>query len=198
MTACPKCKAELADGARFCPQCGTALAPATRGPQEEPARPTERPSLFRGRDALVVAGIVALAAAGIWIAYVAGDSMRYAKHVVVTVAGVEKKVRKVRTYYEGKKEEREVVEVSGTVDNRGDRTIGQLTALVSLRNAKGEVVGSCEQPLSTSATEEPYWYRRGGNFPAHAVTRFIVDVSPVSDDWVAEKTEVTITELDLD
>lgn len=195
MTACPKCKAELADGARFCPRCGNPVTQNGTGPQ---AKPVQRTALFRGRDVLLVAGLVALAAAGIWIAYVAGDSMRYAKHVVITVAGVEKKVKKVRTYYEGKKEEREVVEVSGTVDNRGDRTISQLTALVSLRNAKGEVVGSCEQPLSTSATEEPYSYRGGGIFPAHAVTRFIVDVSPVSDDWVPEKTEVTITELDLD
>ena len=180
---------------RFCPQCGSPVAGGQTAPQ---AATPLRSALFTGRDALVVAALVVLAAAGIWIAYVAGNAMRYAKHVVITVDGAEKKVRKVRDYWREEMTEREVVEVRGSVGNRGDRTISELTALVSLRNAKGEVVGSYEGPLSTSAGEEPYWERGRGSFPARATTRFVVDLSPVSDDWVPEKTEVTITDLDLD
>jgi hypothetical protein len=123
--------------------------------------------------------------------------MRYAKYVTIKVEGVQKAVRTVR--YGDRKEERRVVEVRGTVDNRGSRNIKELTASVALKNATGEVVGSCERPLATSVSEEPYyWHLTGGNFPAHAVTHFIVDVDSLADDWVAEKTVVSITDLKLD
>ena len=191
MTTCPKCQAELEETARFCPHCGSPVAQSAAGGAGE------RP-LVRLRDALLVVGFVAVAAAGIWIAYVAGNPMRYAEHLTITVEGVEKKVRKVRIYYRDEEVEREVVEVRGTVENAGSRNITELTATVSLRNPQGQVVGSCEEPLSTSAREEPYWYSISASFPAHAVTRFIVDVEPLTDDWVAEKTTVTITDLDFD
>jgi hypothetical protein len=197
MTTCPKCHAELTEEMLFCPECGKAVAPRAAGPEAGAQQPTRRHPLLRARDALLITGLVVLAAAGIWIAYVAGDPMRYIKHVAITVDGAENKVRKVRSYWRDEVEEREVVEVRGTVNNRGNRAIRELTALVSLKNAEGEVVGSCERPLSTSAVEEPYWHRNGGSFPAGATTRFVLDVYPVSNDWVAEKTQVIITDLDL-
>jgi len=207
VSTCAKCQAELSGGARFCARCGSPVAasdrealtqtepPATGARGPGPA--TRLPPLFGLREALLIVALVASAAAGIWVAYVAGDPMRYAKYVTIKVEGVQKAVRTVR--YGDRKEERRVVEVRGTVDNRGSRNIKELTASVALKNAKGEVVGSCERPLATSVSEEPYyWHASGGNFPAHAVTHFVVDVHSFADDWVAEKTIVSITDLKLD
>jgi len=205
VSACAKCQAEVGEGARFCPRCGSPVAaldpeaPSGREPVAATGKEAGRrggPALFGVREALLVAGLVVLAGAGIWVAYVAGNPMRYVKYVTIKVEGVQKAVRTVR-YYD-RKEERQVVEVRGTVDNRGSRNVKQLTTSVALKNAKGEVVGSCERPLATSVSEEPYWEAGGGNFPAHTVTHFIVDVDSLSDDWVLEKTAITITDLKLD
>jgi hypothetical protein len=179
------------------PWLPSAPRPRAEGSREQRAgRGRGGAALVGVREALLVAGLVVLAGAGIWVAYVAGNPMRYVKYVTIKVEGVQKAVRTVR-YYD-RKEERQVVEVRGTVDNRGSRNVKQLTTSVALKNAKGEVVGSCERPLATSVSEEPYYRSVGGNFPAHTVTHFIVDVDSLSDDWVLEKTAITITDLKLD
>jgi hypothetical protein len=177
------------------PSAGGRTEPPVTGARG-PGPAIRLPALFGLREALLIVGLVAFAAIAIWVAYVAGDPMRYAKYVTIKVEGVQKAVRTVR--YGDRKEEHQVVEVRGTVDNRGSRNIKELTASVALKNAKGEVVGSCERPLATSVSEEPYYWHSGGNFPAHAVTHFIVDVDSLSDDWVLEKTAITITDLKLD
>jgi len=207
VSTCAKCQAELSEGARFCAHCGSPVAASDREAQTQteppatgasgPGPATGLPPLFGLREALLIVGLVVLAGAGIWVAYVAGNPMRYAKHVTIKVEGVQKAVRTVR--WTGSKEEHHVVEVRGTVDNRGSRDIKELRASVALKNAKGEVVGSCDRPLATSVSEEPYyWHSTGGNFPAHAVTHFIADVDSLADDWVPEKTVITITDLKLD
>jgi hypothetical protein len=196
MSTCGKCQAELTEEARFCPRCGSPVGERVGGSKQEAGQPRKPAPLFGRREGLLLAGLVAVAAAGIWIAYVVGNQMRYAKYVAITVEGVRKAVRTVR--FGDTKEERQVVEVRGTVDNRGSRNIKELTASVALKNAKGEVIGSCERSLATSVSEESYYWQGGGNFPAHTVTHFVVDVDSLSDDWVLEKTAITITDLKLD
>lgn len=168
-----------------------------------PMNGQETPPLFGVKGAIVAAAALGVVAVLFLIAYALGNPTRYVDKLVVSLDNVLSREIEVEDAggeipYSHKPagagsmpaqgtKTRKVVEVVGTVENTGRRDVRAVALEVLLKDAGDKTVGVCR-------TEVDRWSDRFAVRAGGTVT-FQLQVTPLSDDWVAEKTAVRVTDL---
>jgi hypothetical protein len=153
-------------------------------PATPPRGDIERSPLFGIKGAIIVAIALGVVAGLLVIAYYIGNPQRYISKLQVTVDNVAP-----RDFKKGASEitPPSAVEVVGTIKNTGSRDVRQAVLEVVLKDKNDRTVGVCRQGGGR--------WNRTFQVGAHSTTTFHIEVEPVSDDWVPDKTVARVVEI---
>jgi hypothetical protein len=158
-------------------------------PTNEPKQAMEPDAvpLFSIKAAIIVVVALAAVAGLLYLAYSLGNPRRYISNLRISVDNVVAREEK-----SAKTDEviRRWVEVVGTIENIGDRDVRNVAFEVLLKNDKGKTVGVHRQELRRWSEN----FSVGAN---NSIT-FNLEITPVSDEWKAEKTQARILDLNFD